>query len=40
MHNKIKVAVIGSTGAVGQVFLWMLKDHPWFEVSYLTASSS
>ncbi|MDD4083389.1 MAG: aspartate-semialdehyde dehydrogenase [Sphaerochaetaceae bacterium] len=40
MQSKIKVAVIGSTGAVGQVFLWMLKDHPWFEVSYLTASSS
>lgn len=38
--DKIKVAVIGATGAVGQVFMWMLADHPWFEVSYITASAS
>lgn len=38
--NKIKVAVIGATGAVGQVFMWMLADHPWFEVVYLTASAA
>jgi len=38
--EKMKVAVIGSTGAVGQVFLWMLSDHPWFEVAYVTASSA
>lgn len=38
--DKIKVAVIGATGAVGQVFMWMLADHPWFEVAYLTASAA
>jgi aspartate-semialdehyde dehydrogenase len=38
--EKIKVAVIGSTGAVGQVFMWMLADHPWFEVAYITASAA
>jgi len=38
--EKIKVAVIGSTGAVGQVFMWMLSDHPWFEITYITASAS
>lgn len=38
--NKIKVAVIGATGAVGQVFMWMLANHPWFEVEYLTASAA
>jgi aspartate-semialdehyde dehydrogenase len=38
--DKIKVAVIGATGAVGQVFMWMLADHPWFEVVYLTASAA
>ena len=40
MDKKIKVAVIGATGAVGQVFMWMLSDHPWFELSYVTASAS
>jgi aspartate-semialdehyde dehydrogenase len=40
MEKKIKVAVIGATGAVGQVFMWMLSDHPWFELTYLTASSA
>lgn len=38
--KKIKVAVIGSTGAVGQVFMWMLSDHPWFETAYVTASAA
>ena len=38
--DKIKVAVIGATGAVGQVFMWMLADHPWFEIEYITASSA
>lgn len=40
MDKKIKVAIIGATGAVGQVFMWMLADHPWFDVTYVTASSS
>lgn len=39
-NKKIKVAVIGATGAVGQVFMWMLADHPWFDVVYATASAS
>lgn len=40
LDNRIKVAVIGATGAVGQVFMWMLANHPWFEIEYITASSS
>ena len=40
MDKKFKVAVIGATGAVGQVFMWMLSDHPWFELSYVTASAA
>lgn len=40
MDKKINVAVIGATGAVGQVFMWMLADHPWFNIAYATASSS
>ena len=39
-NKKIKVAVLGATGAVGQVFMWMLSDHPWFELSYVTASAA
>lgn len=40
MEKKIKVAVMGATGAVGQVFMWMLANHPWFEVAYATASAA
>jgi aspartate-semialdehyde dehydrogenase len=38
--EKINVAVLGATGAVGQVFMWMLADHPWFNVEYVSASSA
>jgi aspartate-semialdehyde dehydrogenase len=36
--NKIKVAVLGATGAVGQRFVQLLDGHPWFEVTALTGS--
>ena len=36
--KKIKVAVLGATGAVGQRFVQLLDRHPWFEVSALTGS--
>lgn len=36
--EKIGVAVMGATGAVGQSFMWMLHDHPWFEVKRVIAS--
>lgn len=35
---KIKVGVLGATGAVGQRFIQMLQNHPWFEISALCAS--
>jgi aspartate-semialdehyde dehydrogenase len=35
---RIPVAVLGATGAVGQRFVALLADHPWFEVAALTAS--
>ena len=38
--QKLPVAVLGATGAVGQRFLQLLEDHPWFEVAELTGSSS
>ncbi len=36
--SKIKVAVLGATGAVGQRFVQLLDKHPWFEVTALTGS--
>ena len=36
--EKCKVGVIGATGMVGQRFLTLLEDHPYFEVTALVAS--
>ena len=36
--SKTKVAILGATGAVGQRFVQLLENHPWFEVSALTGS--
>ena len=36
--EKIKVGVLGATGAVGQRFVQMLQGHPWFEITALCAS--
>jgi aspartate-semialdehyde dehydrogenase len=33
-----KVAVLGATGSVGQVFLQLLERHPWFTVAAVAAS--
>lgn len=36
--DRIPVAVLGATGAVGQRFIQLLENHPWFEVVALTGS--
>jgi aspartate-semialdehyde dehydrogenase len=36
--TKIKVAILGATGAVGQRFVQLLDNHPWFEVTAVTGS--
>jgi aspartate-semialdehyde dehydrogenase len=36
--SKIKVAVLGATGMIGQRFIEMLEDHPYFEMDGLYAS--
>jgi len=36
--KKIPVGILGATGMVGQNYIALLKDHPWFEVNYLAAS--
>jgi aspartate-semialdehyde dehydrogenase len=38
MRAKVPVAVIGATGTVGQKFVRLLADHPWFELTALAAS--
>jgi aspartate-semialdehyde dehydrogenase len=36
--KRISVAVLGATGAVGQTFIRLLANHPWFEVKEVAAS--
>ena len=36
--TKRRVAVLGATGAVGQAFVRLLANHPWFELSEVAAS--
>ncbi|HUQ20458.1 MAG TPA: aspartate-semialdehyde dehydrogenase [Gemmatimonadaceae bacterium] len=36
--KKWKVAVLGATGAVGQTFIRLLENHPWFELAEVAAS--
>src|SRR5262245_34904595 len=38
MSDRIPVGVLGATGAVGQKFVTLLEDHPWFELAELAAS--
>ncbi len=38
MSTKIPVGILGATGAVGQKFVKLLENHPWFEVAELAAS--
>lgn len=36
--NKLKVGILGATGMVGQRFIALLENHPWFQVAALAAS--
>src|ERR1700676_1983607 len=38
MPNKLPVGILGATGIVGQRFIQLLENHPWFEVAWLAAS--
>lgn len=38
MDRKLKVGILGATGMVGQRFITLLAEHPWFEVTSLAAS--
>ena len=40
MEKKLRVGVLGATGMVGQRFISLLENHPWFEVTTVAASPS
>ena len=37
-RRRVPVAVLGATGAVGQTFVRLLADHPWFEIAAVSGS--
>ena len=39
MSDRLKVGILGATGMVGQRFVTLLENHPWFEVTTLAASA-
>jgi aspartate-semialdehyde dehydrogenase len=40
MNGTLRVGVLGATGMVGQRFLALLENHPWFKVTTLAASAN
>lgn len=37
-RQRVRVVVLGATGMVGQRFMALLQDHPWFQIGALAAS--
>ena len=38
MSQKLRAGIVGATGMVGQRFITLLQDHPYFEITALAAS--
>ncbi|MGC9157941.1 MAG: aspartate-semialdehyde dehydrogenase [Terracidiphilus sp.] len=38
MKTKYAIGILGATGMVGQRFIQLLENHPWFEIAWLAAS--
>jgi len=38
MHNRYPIGILGATGMVGQRYIQLLEEHPWFQVTWLAAS--
>jgi aspartate-semialdehyde dehydrogenase len=38
MKTKLPVGILGATGMVGQRYIQLLENHPWFEVTWIAAS--
>ena len=39
MDRKLRVGILGATGMVGQRFVTLMENHPWFEVTAVAASA-
>ena len=39
MEKKLRVGILGATGMVGQRFVTLMENHPWFQVTVVAASS-
>ncbi len=40
MRKKLKVGILGATGMVGQRFVSLLSEHPWYETTLVAASAA
>jgi len=38
MKSRYPIGILGATGMVGQRYIQLLEDHPWFEITWLAAS--
>ena len=38
MKTRHKIGILGATGVIGQRFIQLLEEHPWFEIAWLAAS--
>ena len=38
-QNKLRAGIVGATGMVGQRFITLLQNHPYFEITALAASA-
>jgi len=38
MQTKHQIGILGATGMVGQRYIQLLENHPWFEVAWIAAS--
>ena len=38
MKSKHPIGILGATGAVGQRYIQLLENHPWFEIAWIAAS--
>ena len=40
MDNKLRVGILGATGMVGQRFVSLLHNHPWYDIAVVAASAN
>jgi aspartate-semialdehyde dehydrogenase len=38
MKTRLQIGILGATGMVGQRYIQLLENHPWFEIAWLAAS--